>query len=97
MADLRFTGIDVGRLVQGRDMAKQSRERVRAWKALQAKKLGTFKKARIGVSASADVSLPMEASSAVDLNSVMGSTTREDVEMADAESLSGAIAVDTAG
>ncbi|KAG6368897.1 hypothetical protein INS49_003115 [Diaporthe citri] len=98
-ADLRLPGVDVGRPVQGRDTAERFRERVRARKALQAKKkLGTPKKARTGTSASFEASSPVEASSAVDLSSAMEDTTREDIEMADAESLSGATAVDdTAG
>lgn len=98
-ADLRLPGVDVGRPVQGRDTAERFRERVRARRALQAKKkFGTPKKARTGISASVEAGSPMEASSAVDLSSVVEDTTREDIEMVDAESLSGATAVDdTAG
>lgn len=98
-ADLRPLGVDVGRPVQGRDTAERFRERVRARRALQAqKKLGTPKKARTGVSASFEASSPVGDSSAVDLSSAVKDNTREDTEMADAESLSGATAVDdTAG
>lgn len=96
-ADLRLPGADVGRPVQGRDTAERFRERVQARRALQAKKrLGTPKRARTGASASVEAVSPMEASSAMDLSSAVEDTTREDIEMADAESLSGATAVDDA-
>lgn len=96
-ADLRLPGAEVDSPVRGRETAERFRERVRARRALQAKKMsGTPKKTRTGPSALS--SSPLEASSVVDLSSAMEDTSREDIEMADAESLSGATAVDdTAG
>lgn len=94
-ANLRLPGVDVGHPVQGRDTAERFRERVRARRALQAKKnFGTPKKARSGIPSSVEVSPLTEASSVMDRSSAMEDTTREDIEMADAESLSGATAVD---
>lgn len=99
-ADLRLPGADVGRPVRGRDTAERFRERVRARRALQAKKkLGTPKRrADDGSSSAVQPSSPLEErSSVVDLRSpVEDATAREDTEMADAESLSGATAVDDA-
>lgn len=96
-ADLRLPGADVDSPVRGRETAERFRERVRARRALQAKKMSsTPKKTRTGPSALS--SSPLEASSIRDLSSAVEDTSREDIEMADAESLSGATAVDdTAG
>lgn len=96
-ADLRLPGADVDSPVRGRETAERFRERVRARRALQAKKMSsTPKKTRTGPSALS--SSPLEASSVMDFSSAVEDTSREDIEMADAESLSGATAVDdTAG
>ncbi|KKY30788.1 hypothetical protein UCDDA912_g09261 [Diaporthe ampelina] len=98
-ASLRLPGVDVGRPVAGRDTAERFRERVRARRTLQAKKKpGTPRTPRTPETPATGSTGPVEVSSAVEGGFAMQDTTREDTEMADAESLSGATAVeDTAG
>lgn len=101
-AGLRMPGADVGRPVGGRDTAERFRERVRARRALQArKKVGaprTPRTPRTGSAGPADASSAAGASSPVEAGFAVQDSSREDTEMADAESLSGATAVDdTAG
>ncbi|KAH8753336.1 hypothetical protein F5883DRAFT_575311 [Diaporthe sp. PMI_573] len=110
--NLRLPGVYVRRPVGGRDTAERFRERFRAREALRNKKQpGTPKKSRpVSPSSSAVASSPIMTSSAAEASSpVLASSlvkeasredaSREDTEMADAESLSGATAVegDTAG
>lgn len=83
-SDLRLPDTFVGCPVRGRDMAGRFKERIRGREALKAQgMLGARRRANIGSSSAVEASSPVE-----------GDTTREDTEMADAESLSGATAVD---
>lgn len=102
--NLRLRDFDVGP-VGGRETAGRFLDRLRARKDFWEKK-GTPKKYKAaGSSGSAVASSPMESSSVVEANSSpvgeapRDNAFREDTEMADADSLSGATAVDgdTAG
>lgn len=103
-ANLRQLNFDVGP-VGGRDTAGRFLDRLRARKELREKK-GTPKKNKaVGSSGPAAASSPIESSSVVEANSSpvgeapRDNAFREDTEMADLDSLSGATAVDgdTAG
>lgn len=95
-ADLRLPGAVVdGDPAGGRDTAGRFRDRFQARRDLldQKKSRTHNKRAKIGSSSAVEANSPsaVEASSPVE-----GGRTREDTEMADAESLSGATAVDEA-